>query len=208
MALQVLIYGENRMAALGLAKLLEDAAADLRVEGVVTEVCELRSLLEARPSDAVILDVAALCATYVDAIREVRRCPADTCAIVLSRDLSVADVYETLLAGAVAYVSNDIELRDLVSVIRLACGGLLVVPLSSLEELMAGLEGNDRSLVLNGDERAMLAAIGEGLTNREIAGRFFLSERTVRRRTQSLYRKLHLADRLQAAIYAVQRGLT
>jgi DNA-binding NarL/FixJ family response regulator len=125
---------------------------------------------------------------------------------MLTMSDEITDLYEALRAGATGYVVKTSEVSEIADSVRSVHRGDLVIPGDLANEFVRDLDKSDpRSLSHN--ERDILTAIARGETNREIAKRLRVSERTVKRRIEDIYSKLHLADRLQAAIYAVKRGL-
>ncbi|MDQ2737863.1 MAG: response regulator transcription factor [Actinomycetota bacterium] len=106
----------------------------------------------------------------------------------------------SLLAGAAGYVIKDI----LVSAIRTIGSGRSLLDNRAaavlMESLRAGVEKPGPLADLTDQERAVLDLIGEGLTNRQIAGRMFLSEKTIKNYVSSLLSKLGMERRTQAAV--------
>jgi DNA-binding NarL/FixJ family response regulator len=115
------------------------------------------------------------------------------------------DLTDALAAGVCAYLLKEQGISDIVQVLRLVLRDLLVVPAAlARSTLHSGREGLQ---ALDAVERRILVRIGQGETNRDIARALSLSERTVRRRVIQVYGKLHVHDRVDAALYAERHGL-
>jgi two-component system, NarL family, response regulator LiaR len=95
---------------------------------------------------------------------------------------------------------------EIAGAILAVCRGQLVIPAHLVGAFLLDLEAGPTE-TLGEEERLILARIAKGETNRDIAARLHLSERTVRRRIENLYSKLHLADRIDAALYASRQGI-
>ncbi|HYB15076.1 MAG TPA: response regulator transcription factor, partial [Streptosporangiaceae bacterium] len=113
-----------------------------------------------------------------------------------------------IMAGAAGYVLKQIRGSDLVGAVRTVASGQSLLDPHAASQLMARLraeaDGYDRLAGLSPRERATLKLIGEGLTNRQIAERLDLAEKTVKNYASTLYAKLGMTQRTQAAAYAAR----
>jgi DNA-binding NarL/FixJ family response regulator len=115
-----------------------------------------------------------------------------------------------IMTGAARYLSNQARGADLVSAVRpYASGpGLLVPqPRQAMVRLRDRVAAEDPVAALTGQEKRVLDLIGEGLTNRQIAERMFLAEKTAKNYVSSLLAKLGLHRRTEAAAFAVRHAL-
>lgn len=206
MAIAVMLCDDHPAFARGLAKLLESEAPDLDVVGVATSAPEIERLVREALPDVVLMDIRMPDTDGIEATRRIRAASPTTKVVMLTVSDEVADLYGALRAGASGYVRKDDEVAQIVNVVRSVQRGHLAIPADLVGDVLHDLEQLDDH-ALNDAERDILAGIGRGETNRDMAARLHLSERTVRRRVEDVYSKLHLADRLQAAVYANQRGL-
>ena len=116
------------------------------------------------------------------------------------------------MAGAAGYVLKQIKGSDLVSAVRTVATGQSMLDPATTARLMHSLRGleaakppeDERLAVLSERERSVLDLIGEGLTNRQIAKRLYLSEKTVKNHISRLLGKLGVERRVQAAVIAAQ----
>jgi two-component system, NarL family, response regulator DevR len=117
-------------------------------------------------------------------------------------------LFAAIMAGAAGYVLKQIRGTDLVDTIRrVAAGQSMLDPAVTqrvLERIRNGVEAPDELKSLTEQERRILLHVAEGLTNREIAGKMFLAEKTVKNYVSSLLAKLGLERRTQAAVLATR----
>jgi two-component system response regulator DevR len=117
-------------------------------------------------------------------------------------------LFAAIMAGASGYVLKQIRGTDLVDAVRrVAAGQSLLDPAVTqrvLERIRHGVEQPRELASLTDQERRILEYVAEGLTNREIAGRMFLAEKTVKNYVSSLLAKLGLERRTQAAVLATK----
>ena len=142
----------------------------------------------------------------IDVCRDVRSVdPSIACLILTSYDDDEA-LFHAIMAGAAGYLLKQIRGTDLVDAVRRVAAGqsLLDPALTSrvLDRIRQGPQEPDELRGLTDQERRILVLVAEGLTNREIAGRMFLAEKTVKNYVSSVLAKLGLERRTQAAVLA------
>jgi NarL family two-component system response regulator LiaR len=120
-------------------------------------------------------------------------------------------VLAALRAGASGWLGKDVPPSELEAAIRTVHrGGSVLDPAIAGRVLaeVASPSGVDPGLEqLTAREREVLALLGEGLSNKDLAARLFVAEKTVKTHVSAILAKLHLADRTQAALFAVRHGL-
>lgn len=205
-AIAVMVCDDHPTFARGLAKLLDDETADVDVVGVATSVEEVERLVREALPDVVLMDIRMPGIDGVEGTRRVRAASPTTKVVMLTASDEQSDLYKALRAGAAGYVSKQNDVAEILNAVRAVCRGNLVIPVHLVGEVLHDLERADPS-ALSDTERDILACIARGETNREIGHRLTVSERTVRRRVEDIYSKLHLTDRIEAAVYAAQRGI-
>lgn len=137
--------------------------------------------------------------------------PDLACLILTSFDDEDA-LLDAIMAGAAGYVLKQINGSDLVSAVRTVASGRSMLDPSTTARLMRSLREaeadsppeDERLAVLSERERSVLDLIGEGLTNRQIAKRLYLSEKTVKNHISRLLGKLGVERRVQAAVIAAE----
>jgi DNA-binding NarL/FixJ family response regulator len=171
----------------------------------------LSRILDLRP-DVAVLDVRLPDGDGVSVCREIRsRLPGTACLILTSFADDKAMV-GSIIAGAAGYVLKTCGAADLVSAVRASAAGTsLIDPLAAqqaIERLRQQTVSMTCASTLTDQERRVLDLLGEGLSNRQIAGRLSLAEKTVKNYVASLLSKLGMQRRSQAAAFVARRGDT
>jgi DNA-binding NarL/FixJ family response regulator len=204
--ISVFLVDDHEVVRRGIRELLE-AEGDVQVVGEAAGVEEaLVRLPRVRPSVAV-LDVRLPDGDGVSLCRELRATMPEVSCLMLTSFADDEALLNAVLAGASGYVLKDVRGNDLVAGIRtVAAGGSLLDPHAAslvLDRLRAP-KAPDVLATLSEQERKILALIGEGLTNRQIAGRLFLAEKTVKNYVSNVLAKLGLQRRTQVAVLATE----
>jgi DNA-binding NarL/FixJ family response regulator len=206
MTIGVIICDDHPAFARGLAALLRDEASDFDPVGVAFDADEAERLAGEGPPDVVLMDIRLPGVDGVEATRRIRAISPSTKVVMLTASDEQADLYKALRAGASGYLLKESDVDEIITAIRSVMRGHLVIPAHLVRDIVIDLEAQDPK-ALSDVEREILSAIARGLTNKEIAARLHVSERTVKRRVEDVYAKLHLTDRLEAAVYAAQQGI-
>jgi two-component system, NarL family, response regulator DevR len=204
MTLSVLLVDRHPVVRAGLRSWL--AASDFDVVGEVSTAADaLEAAFRLRP-DIVVLDAlladgggAAVCA-------EISRRLPGTVTVVYAGDLDEESVLETAAAGARAYLLKDAPKPDLASVLRrVAAGERFVDP--AVAEVLFRAQGAAARPRLTDQELSVVRLAAQGLTNREIGARLYLSRHTVKEYLSNAMRKLGVDSRVAAVVEAGRRGL-
>ena len=127
---------------------------------------------------------------------------------MLTSDADEQPMMDAFLAGAAGFVIKDITGVDLVDAVRMVGSGRSLLDHRATAALLTRLRRAAAPpgplAALTEQERATLELIGQGLTNRQIAGRMFVAEKTVKNYVSRLLAKLEMTTRTQAAVLAVQ----
>lgn len=202
----VVVCDDHPAFARGLAELLRSEPGEIDVVAIATTAEEAATAASALLPDVVLMDIRLPRVDGIEATRRVRAASPTTQVVILTASEDEADVYEALRAGASGYVTKDKDVSEIAGAVRAVSRGHLVIPAHLAGRFLTDLERAEPQ-PLTPTEREILTGIARGETNRELASRLHLSERTVRRRIEDLYARLHLSDRIQAAIYAAEHGL-
>ncbi|GFJ80948.1 DNA-binding response regulator [Phytohabitans houttuyneae] len=158
--------------------------------------------------DVAILDGRLPDGSGIDVCRDVRAVDSSIKGLILTSYEDDEALFAAIMAGAAGYVLKQIRGTDLVDAVRrVAAGQSLLDPAVTarvLERIRHGVEEPRELKSLTEQERRILEYIAEGLTNREIAARMFLAEKTVKNYVSSLLAKLGLERRTQAAVLATR----
>ncbi|MFE6910810.1 response regulator [Streptomyces erythrochromogenes] len=209
--IRVFLLDDHEVVRRGLRDLL-DAEADLTVVGEAATADQALARGPALRPDVAVLDVRLPDGDGIAVCRELRsRLPDLACLMLTSFDDEDA-LLDAIMAGAAGYVLKQIKGTDLVSAVRTVATGQSMLDPATTARLMrslrapeaAGAPGDTRLAALSERERAVLELIGEGLTNRQIAKRLYLSEKTVKNHISRLLGKLGVERRVQAAVIAAQ----
>lgn len=206
-ATRVFLLDDHEIVRRGLRELLE-AEDDLHVVGEAGTAADALARIPPTKPDVAVLDVRLPDGNGVEVCREVRsRHPEIRCLMLTSFSDDEA-LFQAIMAGAAGYLLKQVRGNDLVSAIRqVARGQSLLDPAITtqvLERLRRGNEEDERLAHLTPQERNILELIAEGLTNRQIADRVHLAEKTVKNYVSNLLAKLGMERRTQAAVYAAR----
>ncbi|WP_309710747.1 response regulator transcription factor [Pseudolysinimonas sp.] len=202
---RVFLVDDHEIVRRGIAELV-DAERDLEVVGEAGDVRQALARIAATLPDVAVLDVRLPDGNGIDLCREIRsRHPEIACLILTAYDDDEA-VRSAVLAGAAGYVVKDIRGQALVEDIRRVAAGKRLLPAAAGRRVVESLVATpaaqaDPGLSLR--ERQVLEFIADGLTNRQIAERLELAEKTVKNYVSGLLAKLGLESRTQAAVYRV-----
>ncbi|WP_034216064.1 response regulator [Actinoplanes subtropicus] len=199
---RVLIVDDHPAVRRGLRTFLE-LADGLEVVGEAANGPAALDLIAATEPDVVLLDMALPGMDGVEVLHELQRRELSCRALVVT---SYTDrMPAAIRAGARGYLSKDVDPVALVAAVRsVAAGHLLLEPAAVAALIATPTEGS----TLTARERDVLLLLAEGRSNREIARALAVAEKTVKTHVSSILLKLGLADRTQAAVYAVRSGLT
>jgi len=203
----VFVLDDQEIVRRGVCCLLE-AEPDIRVIGEAGTASAALARIPALRPDVAVLDVRLPDGDGVSVCREVRsRMPGVACLMLtaFSDDQALLD---SIMAGAAGYVLKQVRGSDLVGAVRIAASGQSLLPRRAASQVMARLlDGPDKPDPLGRltpHEYSVLSLIGEGLTNRQIGERLFISEKTVKTYVSTMFRKLGLEQRTAAAAYATR----
>lgn len=162
--------------------------------------------------ELVVLDVRMPRLGGIEACREIRARVPETRVLMLTSFADEKAVMAALVAGAHGFMLKDARSEELISAMRIVGqGGSMLDPASSatvLEQIRKGnvVSEEDRlAQQLNERELQVLDLISEGLTNREMGERLFLSEKTIKHHVSDILSKLGLSRRVEAATFAIRR---
>jgi DNA-binding NarL/FixJ family response regulator len=209
--IRVLIVDDHQVVRRGLRTFLE-IQDDIEVVGEAADGDEGVARAEELRPDVVLMDVKMPGTDGIEALRELRRLENPARILVVTSFTEQRTVVPALRAGAAGYVYKDVDPDALAGAIRSIHAGHVLLQPEVADALLAddtgGATGGGRGSVLTEREREVLELIADGRSNREIARVLVLSEKTVKTHVSNILMKLDLADRTQAALWAVRHGLT
>ncbi|MCM6772065.1 response regulator transcription factor [Nocardia sp. CDC159] len=209
---RIFLVDDHEVVRMGLRGLI-DAQPDLETVGEAGSCAEALATLPRSEADVAVLDVRLPDGSGIELCRELRERMPGLRSLILTSFTDEQAVIGAVLAGANGYVLKDIDADRLLDTLRTVAAGRALLDVRATEILMNRMRAEAEQRrgplgELTQRERELLRWLGEGLTNREIAGRMFLSERTVKNYVSQLLHKLGLDRRIQAAIMATKLGLS
>jgi DNA-binding NarL/FixJ family response regulator len=205
--IRVYLLDDHEVVRHGLRDLLE-REGDIEVVGESGSAVDAEHRIPALRPDVAVLDARLPDGSGIDVCRAVRSVDPSIQALILTSYEDDEALFAAIMAGAAGYVLKQIRGTDLVDgVRRVASGQSLLDPAVTarvLDRIRRGPEQPDELRGLTEQERRILTLVAEGLTNREIAQRMYLSEKTVKNYVSSLLAKLGLERRTQAAVLAAK----
>ncbi|MEO3773865.1 response regulator transcription factor [Micromonospora sp. B9E7] len=205
--IRVFLLDDHEVVRRGLADLLQ-SGGDIEVVGESGSAQEATRLIPALRPDVAILDARLPDGNGIDVCRDVRAVDSSIRGLILTSYEDDEALFAAIMAGAAGYVLKQIRGTDLVDAVRrVAAGQSLLDPAITtrvLERIRNGVEQPRELKSLTDQERRILEYVAEGLTNREIAARMFLAEKTVKNYVSSVLAKLGLERRTQAAVLATR----
>ncbi|MFJ6796011.1 response regulator [Streptomyces sp. NPDC091268] len=208
--IRVLLVDDHQVVRRGLRTFLE-VQEDIEVVGEAADGEEGIARTEDLRPDVVLMDIKMPGTDGVEALRRLRALDNPARVLIVTSFTEQRTVVPALRAGAAGYLYKDVDPDALAAAIRsVHAGHVLLQP-----EVAGALLSEDdrppspgRGGSLTDREREVLLHIADGRSNREIARALVLSEKTVKTHVSNILMKLDLADRTQAALWAVRHGIT
>ncbi len=205
MNIRLILVDDHSVVRRGLRSYLE-SFTDIAVVGEAESGEAALERLEAWLPDVAVMDLLMPGGMDgIEATRQIRQLSPHTQVVVLTAHTDEARVVAALRAGAIGYVRKDAEPELWLTAVRAAARGQsLLDPAiagSVLQELAGGIDN------LTEREMGVLKLLAHGRTNREIAAELVVSEETVKTHVGNILSKLHMAQRTQAVIAALKKGL-
>jgi two-component system NarL family response regulator len=200
---RLLIAVPHRLIISGIREAIRPDEA-IEVVAEVETWSQLLPAITATSPDVVLLDSDLTGAPQLVAIDVIRQRQPNVKIVVLSDVADATYIHNVLSRGANGYILKSIDPADLASALRQTAEGVVYHALSAREPI----EGRAaRAAGLTDREASILAAVAQGLSNRQIADKFSVTEQTVKFHLTNIYRKLNVTNRLTAARYAYEHGL-
>ena len=210
--LRVMLVDDHDLFRTGLRNLLEEQGVHIVAEA--PDGGAALALVRELAPDVVVMDLNMPGMNGIEATREITRLAPLTRVLVLTISDQDSDVMDAILAGACGYLMKDSSIQDLMQGIRAASvGEALISPHIAAKVLQrvraTSVETDDpgQGPELSDRETEVLRLIANGKDNAEIAQELHISPKTVKNHISNILMKLQIENRIQAAVYAVRRGL-
>ncbi len=206
--IRVFLVEDHELVRRGISELL-GAERGIDVVGEAGTAAQALLRIAATRPDVALLDVRLPDGSGIDVCREIRVSnPEVRCVILTAYDDEEA-LYAAVIAGASGYVLKDVRGSGLIEAVRAVALGRSLLDPSLKDKVTHRIRSQEsaedpRLVSLSGRERQILALISEGLTNREIGTQLSIAEKTVKNYVSSIFTKLGLQRRTQAAVLGIQ----
>ncbi len=208
---RILITDDHAVVREGLRALIE-TKPDMELIGEAADGVEAVEKARSLQPDVILLDIVMPRMDGVTAIREIKRENPDARILVLTSFAEDAQIFPAIKAGALGYLLKDSSPGELIQAIRDVHAGKAslhpAVALKMIQEFNRPSDLPPTEEPLTEREMQVLKLVAQGYSNQEIADKLMISERTAGTHVSNILGKLHLANRTQAALYALREGLT
>ncbi|HSK87342.1 MAG TPA: response regulator transcription factor [Anaerolineales bacterium] len=213
-SIRVLIVDDHEIVREGLQTLLSEES-DFEVVGMAGDGAVAVALAEAKKPDVIIMDLVMPGLDGIEATRRILGNDPEARVVVLTTFVDDQRVREAIQAGATGYLLKDVLKTDLLRALRDAVAGRPSLHPEVQQQLMREVVGKASPSPeqaqphhsLTEREAGILRLLAEGRSNKEIAAALYLTEGTVKGYVSTIFDKLGVEDRTQAALYAVKHGL-
>ncbi|WCK55715.1 response regulator transcription factor [Aneurinibacillus sp. Ricciae_BoGa-3] len=206
--IKVLLVDDHEMVRMGLVAFLS-TEQDIEVVGEASSGEEGVELARSLKPDVILMDLVMEGMDGIEATRRIREIHPAGKVIVLTSFIDDEKVYPVIEAGAFSYLLKTTRASDIASAIRQAIKGQPVLEAQVAGKMMARFRQHE-SLPheqCTARELEVLALIGQGKSNQEIADELFIGIKTVKTHVSNILSKLNVEDRTRAAIYAHRHGI-
>lgn len=204
---RVFLLDDHEVVRRGIRQLLE-ATGEIEVVGESGSAREATARIPALRPHVAVLDGRLPDGSGIDVCRDVRSVDPTIKGLILTSYDDDQALFAAIMAGASGYILKQVRGTDLVDTVRrVAAGQSLLDPALTahvLDRIRHGPLPDQELDALTVQEKRVLELVGEGLTNRQVAGRLQLSEKTVKNYVSSVLTKLGLTSRTQAAVFVAR----
>lgn len=207
---RVMLVDDHSVVREGLKNYL-GALGGFQVVGEASTGAEALDVAAETKPHVVLMDLVMPVMDGIEATRRLHQALPDIKVIVLTSFADDDKLFPALRAGAVAYLLKDVGPAELAEAINAAARGEIRLHPEVTRRLVTGMaDGAEKRPedLLTGREMDVLRCLSRGASNKDIAEELFISEKTVKTHVSSILDKLGLADRTQAALYAVKHGVS
>jgi DNA-binding NarL/FixJ family response regulator len=210
--IRVLIVDDHAMVRQGIATFME-LHEDIELAGEAADGREALARVEELRPDVVLMDLVMPGMDGIAATREIKARFPHVTILVLTSFVNEAQITPALKAGASSYLLKDLSADELMNAIRAAYQGQAPLAPQVAKKLIERTRGPDDSdaaklASLTERERQVLALLGLGKSNKDIAAELSISDKTVKFHVSSILGKLQLVDRTQAALFATRNHVS
>ncbi|MDD2968440.1 MAG: response regulator transcription factor [Lachnospiraceae bacterium] len=210
MSINIVIADDHAMMREGIKKLLEYDGT-IKVVAEAADGSECLSILEKIHPDILLLDINMPVKNGIEVLQEIRQKDNELKVLILTVHNEVEYLVKAVDIGVNGYILKDSESSELKKAIFAIISGENFIQPDLIPLLNARLIKRDHDLekidALTKREREVLIQVAKGMFNKEIADSLLISERTVKNHMSSIFRKIDVSDRTQAAVFAIRNNL-
>jgi DNA-binding NarL/FixJ family response regulator len=203
--IRVLIVDDHALVRAGLAELI-GAGDEIEVVGLAESGDQALALTASAEPDVVLMDLSMPGIGGVEATRRIVAEHPGMQVVVLTSLSARERILEALDAGAIGYLLKESEPEELVRAVQAAARGESPLSPKAAQHVIAERTGQRPALQLSPREREVLDLVGQGLSNKLIARRLEISEKTVKAHLTQVFSQLGVSDRTQAALWIERNG--
>jgi DNA-binding NarL/FixJ family response regulator len=213
--LRVLVCDDHALFRRGLQMVLEQED-DLELVGEASDGVEVVTKAQELMPDVILMDVRMPKRSGIEAATEIKETLPHVKILMLTISDEEADLYEAIKAGASGYLLKEIPIEEVADAIRSVWAGQSRISPSMASKLLSEFAAMSKASEdkpqmpaprLTEREMEVLRLVAQGLNNRDIAKKLFISENTVKNHIRNILEKLHLHSRMEAVVYAVREKL-
>jgi NarL family two-component system response regulator LiaR len=208
--IRVLVVDDQAIVRKGIRALLAQVGA-IAVVGEASNGQEAVAEAQALDPDVTLMDLAMPVMDGIEAIRQITARQPGARILVLTSFTGDDKVFPAIKAGALGYLLKDSEPADLIQAIELVSRGEPSlhpsIAIQVLKELRRPAQQTRPPNALTAREVEVLRLVAKGLSNREVAEQLATTEATIKTHVSSILSKLHVANRVQATLHALQEGI-
>lgn len=205
--MNIVIVDDHPLVREGLSAVIT-MEEDMNLIGEASNGDEAITLVARMNPDIALVDLRLANTSGLEIIQSCKGSSPNCKYIILTSSAERADFRQAREVGVDGYVLKDAFPEELLSAIRLVHRGRKYYDPGMVDFMMSKEENNEHIEQLTPREFEVLRALGEGLNNKEIAKKLFITEYTVKKHVSQVLAKLELADRTQAALYAREKRVT
>jgi DNA-binding NarL/FixJ family response regulator len=210
---RVLVVDDQELFRRGLTMLLR-AEDGIEVVGEAGDGVEGVALAASTAPDVVLLDIRMPKRSGIEACQEIKEAVPAAKIIMLTSSDEEADLYEAVKSGASGYLLKDSSIDEVAQAVRVVADGQSLISPSMAVKLIDEFKqmsqpdrGQTSTFRLTERELEVLRLVAQGLNNKDIAKKLFISENTVKNHVRNLLEKLQLHSRMEAVLYAVREKI-
>ena len=210
--IRVLVVDDQTVVREGLVSILS-FQSDIKIVGQAQDGVEAVAIAKQDKPDVILLDLVMPKRDGLDSISHLREVAPAAKILILTGYADAERVFRAIKAGAIGYMLKDSTWEQLLQAIRDVAKGISYIDSSIAIKVIQEINTDpsptqiNHSLVLTDRELQTLRLIARGLSNQEIAATLYVHERTIAKYVSNILAKLQLANRTQAALFAIREGL-